>query len=100
VLPIAQFFVNTLLNNHAVINLIRESARMFPKHSKFNMLAVTLMQLSFVNCLFYQGQGAPGCGNPSIIDKIQDSIVNVVVAIVFNMPIMTFISGKLRVPEK
>lgn len=40
------------MTNHAVINLVNESARMFPKHSKFNMLGLTLMQQSFLSCLF------------------------------------------------
>lgn len=99
--PILRFFFDTLMTNHQVINLMRESARMFPKHSKFNMLLLALMQLSFMSCLFFQSAESIGCGNPEtpFAERIADSIVNVCMAIIFTLPVLTFAGKNLRVPE-
>lgn len=100
-IPIMRFFFDTLMTNHQVINLLRESARMFPKHSKFNMLALALIQLSFMSCLFYQSGDSMGCGDPEkgIAERIAESIVNVCMAIIFTVPVLTFAGKNLRVPE-
>jgi len=50
--PLVKYFFDQLVQNHQIINLMRESARMFPKHAKFNVLMVALIQLSFMSCLF------------------------------------------------
>lgn len=100
--PISKWFMNTLITNHPIINMINDSARMFPKHSKFNMLMMTLIQVSFLNALWFNAAGNQGCGNPDMpfSEKIQNSIVNMVATSVMSMPIMVNIGKMLRVPEK
>lgn len=100
--PIVQYFMNTLVTSHPIINMVNDSARMFPKHSKFNMLMMGLIQVAFLNALWFNASGSAGCGNDeqSASDKIADNIVNMVSCAIVSMPLMTNLGKMLRVPEK